>query len=105
MTTRLKVIAIVCVLLVCSACVGGPATVAPRVTADYEPGALSKGSACGVLLLAFIPIMVNSRTQRAYDQATTGKANGLADTRISQHYFFFPGGLLLCTDIEGRLLR
>ena len=99
----------VCVILVAASffagCASGPAWVGPRPHQPYTAGEKVEGSGCGLLLFGIIPIMANSRTERAYDEAIGERAQSLTDTEVQQSWYTIPGaGLLLCTTVEGRLV-
>jgi len=87
-------------------CSSYPQLVGPRLPRGYQVGEVRTGSACGLLLMGLIPIKSNSRTERAYKAAVGSNLGGLADTKIRYSWFVIPGaGLLLCTDVEGRLIQ
>jgi hypothetical protein len=95
-----------CMLGASTGCTGSAVMVGPQPRQGYSVDRTVRGSSCGLLLFGFLPLMVNSRTQRAYDAATAGTMAGITDTRIRHSWAVIPGaGLLLCTDIEGKVLQ
>jgi hypothetical protein len=89
--------------LVLAACSTGPVLVGPRPTGQ-EASTHVEGSSCGLLLFGVLPLGVNERLQRAYDEALveTGKRE-LVDTKIRDRWYVIPLlGVGLCTDVEGR---
>jgi len=74
---------------------------------DPVPGSeLSRGSGCGLLLFGVFPIRVNSRLERAYRDALDGRGTSLADTEISESWYWIPEiGPILCTSVAGRIVR
>ena len=102
-TTILVVVGAVCLLEGCSSERVG---LGPRPRQDYRAGDTVQGSACGLLLFGIFPINVNTRTERAYEAAVGGNLEGLTDTQIRYSWYGIPlAGLLLCTDVEGRLVQ
>ena len=81
---------------------GNFVNVAPLPPPQYVATREAAGSACGALLLNFIPIRFNDRTERAYKQALQrADADGLLDTTVTDHWFFIFVGGLYCTDVQG----
>jgi hypothetical protein len=92
-----------CALLGCS----GPLVhLAPPPPAQYAVVAPSSGTACGLLLFGVIPIGVNDRNRRAYDEAVEeARATSLIDTTVRTRWYWTPLGSLQCNDIEGTAIR
>ena len=89
-----------------SACSSHAQFLGPQPPPDYKAGEMVHGSACGLLLFGIIPIQVNTRTERAYEQAVGTHLAGLTDTQIRYSWYIIPCvGLYLCTDVEGRLIQ
>ena len=79
--------------------------VGPRPPVGFQTGTETvEGKACGFLLFGFIPISGNW-TKRACDQAQGGRGKGLADTKIQYSWYMIPGGALLCTAVEGKVIQ
>ena len=86
-------------------CASAPIKVSPQLPETYQLGETAKGSACGVLIFGLIPAGVNSRTRRAYEAAIDGRGSGLTDVKLSYSWWVIPAvGLLLCTDVEGKVV-
>lgn len=90
------------IALALAGCSGKFTKVGPERPVHYTPTGEAHGSACGVLLFNLIPINLNDRTERAYQQAIkTAGAEGLIDpTLVDRWYFIYVGGLY-CTDVQG----
>jgi len=86
----------------CVACTGPQIKIAPQPPAEYRTTTIGHGSACGFNLFGVIPIAVNGRAQRAYDEAlqTTG-GMGLLDVKVTERWYYAVVGNIYCTDIEG----
>jgi hypothetical protein len=98
---------LVAILLVMtgSACRARFANLSPRLPERYVETGPASGSACGDLL-GFIPIMVNSRTLRAYNAAVErAGATALTNTTVTDSWFWTPIGLFLCTKVDGTGIR
>jgi len=67
-------ITLVALVTACVACTGPRIKIAPEPPGEYRTTTMGRGSACGFNLFGVIPIAVNGRAQRAYDEAlhTTG---------------------------------
>jgi hypothetical protein len=82
----------------------GPLTpVAPLAPpSSYSTLGRTQGSACGFLFYSLIPIFVNDRTERAYDEAVSkGGAEFLIDTEVIDRWYYAGVGLVLCTTVAG----
>lgn len=81
----------------------GPLTrIAPEPTGPTTLTREASGSACGVNLFALIPIKVNDRAARAYQQALERSGGtGLTDTRVVDRWYWIYVGQMVCTDITG----
>lgn len=87
-------------------CSSGPVRIGPVSPSAYETVGPTKGGACGVLLFSVIPIRVNDRVQRAYDEALAGKGTGLIDTELQHSWWYIPYvGPMYCTHISGTVIR
>src|SRR5262249_38674245 len=73
----------------CVACTGPQIKTAPQPPAEYRTTTIGHGSACGFNLFGVIPIAVNGRAQRAYDEAlqTTG-GMGLLDVKVTERWYY-----------------
>ncbi|MFZ0890418.1 MAG: hypothetical protein WA005_18410 [Candidatus Binataceae bacterium] len=88
--------------LTVSACSSELMNIAPTPPARYVVASEGEGGACGVLLFGVIPIGVNSRTERAYQQALeNAQATGLMESQVADRWYYIGVGEMLCTDIHG----
>ena len=86
-------------------CASPPTLIGPRPPSPLQTLDERRGGACGFLLLGFIPIGVNSRTERAYAAALEPGDRGLADTELKYSWWLVPGGILLCSVVWGVAYR
>ncbi len=104
MTKRL--FAVIATSATICACTSGWVKVGPIPPTNYEVVGPSEGGACGLLLFDLIPIGVNSRTQRAYDEALNKKGTALIDTEIHHTWWWIPYlGDIHCTHVKGTVIR
>lgn len=83
-------------------CAGPFVNVAPSPPAGAVTTRIGRGSACGVNLMGIIPINVNNRAQRAYDEAVDdADASGLTDTKVTDRWSWIFIGEKFCTYIQG----
>jgi len=83
-----------------------PEWVVRLVHSSTELVGTGTGSACGDLF-GFIPIQINRRTLRAYQDALeeSGGTIGLVNTTIRDYWFWTPIGVFLCTEVTGTGIR
>ena len=95
---------LICCALALAACAGAPVKFA-ATPAPTSSGPVVTAEACGFQLLLFIPIMVNSRLERAY-QALREHAPGaaLADIEMSERWSYGLVGTVYCTTLRGRVV-
>ena len=94
------------VALTLAGCVSAPVLVAPEPPKGYALGSRAKGSACGAIVMGFIPAGVNGRADRAYRQAVQkGGGDGIVDVTIRDRWYWIYVGELLCTEVEGTSYR
>jgi hypothetical protein len=87
-------------------CASTAVNVAPRPREGFEILGKTSGDACGLLLLGVIPLGVNSRTERAYQEALKHGGTGLIDTELQTQWWYIPlVGVLPCTLIRGTEVR
>jgi len=73
---------------------------------DYEVVGNAKGSAGGFMLLQLIPIMHNSKIQRAYEEAVRARnGDDLINLKISESWFWAYIGNGYKTTIEGDVIK
>lgn len=95
-----------------SGCASGFATVSPQPPEKYEKLGRATGSACGSLMVLataynFIPVMLNSRVERAYAEAVASVpgATGLVGVTISEDWYWWVLGTARCVTISGEAIR
>jgi len=89
-------------LTVGTACTGPLAKIAPQPPTQYATTTTGRGSACGFNLFGVIPIAVNDRAHRAYDQALkVSGGTALTDVKVTERWYFAYVGNVYCTEIEG----
>lgn len=75
--------------------------IAPAPPAHYVVAREGEGSACGAIIW-LIAFGVNSRTERAYQQALeNAQATGLTESQVTDRWYYIGIGEMLCTDISG----
>ena len=88
--------------VVWAGCTGPLTKIAPQPPAQYTTATTARGSGCGMNLFGLIPIAVNDRAQRAYDEALqTSGATSLTDVKVTERWYYAYVGDVFCTDIEG----
>ena len=93
-------------VLATSACSSAPTMVAPNPGPHYEVLGKTHASACGFALFGFIPIGMNSRTERAYAAALKKGGTGLINTELQTQWWVIPLiGHIHCTQIRGTEVR
>jgi hypothetical protein len=93
-------------------CASGLTTVAPRPPAQYEKLGPATGKASGSLGIVstgfyFIPMGLNTRVQRAYDNAVASVpgATGLIDVTLDESWFWWVIGTGRTVTISGEAIR
>ncbi len=85
-----------------AACTDPLIKVAPEPPTDYVATTTGRGSACGLNLFGVIPLGVNDRAERAYDEALQASGGtGLTDVSVTERWYWIYVGDTFCTDIEG----
>ncbi len=95
-----------------SSCASDLVNIAPRPPENFQKLGQAKGNACGSLLidgtsLNFIPIMLNSRVERAYQDAvkSVSGATGLINVKMEEEWFWWVIGSTRCVTITGEAIR
>jgi hypothetical protein len=105
----MKGIAFLLLLISCvvSACASAPLQVKGiELNQDYEVLGEGKGTASGLLLLDLIPIRLNSRFVRAYDEAVKMRGGDLLlDPVVSDTWRFVVIGVLHSTAVRGTVIK
>ena len=107
--------------LLCAVCVCGCASdlvnIAPRPPENFQKLGQAKGSACGSLLINlwgpysgipnFIPIGLNSRVERAYQEAvgSVPGATGLINVTMEEQWYWWVIGNARCVTVIGEAVR
>ncbi len=93
-------------------CASGYTTVAPRLPEKFEKLGRAEGKACGTMLIGptaynFIPIILNERTERAYEEAVKNVpgATALANVTMREYWFWWVLGSTRCVTITGEAIR
>jgi hypothetical protein len=93
-------------------CASGLTTIAPQPPAQYEKLGLATGKASGSLGILstayyFIPMGLNTRVQRAYDNAVASVpgATGLIDVTFDESWFWWIIGTGRTVTISGEAIR
>ncbi len=93
-------------------CASGFTTVAPTPPQQYSHLGKATGSACGSLLIDgtmfnFIPIMLNSRVERAYQNAVNSVpgATGLINVTMEENWFWWVIGSTRCVTVSGEAIK
>jgi hypothetical protein len=108
---RLLVIPLLALSFVLGACTGSHYNIAPRVPAKYTKLGPAKGEACGHLAfsidLAFIPINLNDRTERAYQNAVASVpgARALIDVQLEESWYWWVIANTRCVTITGTAVK
>ena len=95
-----------------TACTSQLVMVAPRPPERYEKLGPAYGRACGTLFIDgtvynFIPILLNSRVERAYNKAVRSVpgATALVNVRLEEFWVAYYIGTTRCVTITGDAIR
>lgn len=87
-------------------------TVMPEPRVHYQKVGKAEGTACGSLLFGipvynFIPIVLNGRVERAYDNAleSVPGATSLTNVTMQEFWFWWAIGTTKCVTITGDAIR
>jgi hypothetical protein len=93
-------------------CASGVTAVAPTPPSDYSSLGSARGSACGSQgLLAtayyFVPMGLNSRVDRAYDNAlrSVPGATALVNVTLQENWYWWLIGTARCVTITGEAVK
>ena len=85
---------------------------APLPPTTYERLGRVEGTGCGSLALgwgayAFLPIMLNSRLERAHEAALAQKpdATSLVDVKVTERWDWYLLAVTRCTTVAGEAIR
>lgn len=102
------------VLIVLSGCASDFKNIAPLAPEKYEKLGQVTGTACGSLVSPgagtayyFVPIMLNSRVERAYEEALQSAkgATALIDVTIDEYWLWWVLGTSRCVTITGEAIK
>lgn len=100
-----------CVLII-GGCASGLTTIAPQPPVEYEKLGPATGKATGSIgvlstILNFIPMGLNTRVYRAYDNAVASVpgATGLIDVTLDESWFWWVIGTARTVTISGEAIR
>lgn len=95
-----------------SACASGFTRVAPEPPATYSRLGPASATACGTLGVGptaynFIPMALNSRVERAYNNALSSVpgATALVDVTVQESWFWWVIGTTRCVNLSGVAIR
>jgi len=93
-------------------CASNLTMVAPRPPEQFEKIGRASGKACGTMIIGptaynFIPVMLNSRVERAYNQAvgSVSGATSLVNVSMRESWFWWVVGTTRCVTITGEAIR
>ena len=102
----------VAITSVAAGCSSAFVPLTPRLPENPTTLGHASGRACGMTVPyagaeQFLPIMVASRTDRAYDQAlkSVAGATALQDVTVEEDWLWPVLGLYICTTISGEAVR
>lgn len=109
---KISIFGISSVLILLSGCSSNNVTIAPAQPQNYEIVGKAKGSGSGSLgLIAtaynFVPLGLNDRTQRAYDDAikSVPGATGLINVTYQEDWFWWVLGTSRNVTIKGDAIK
>jgi hypothetical protein len=95
-----------------SGCASAYKTVLPKPPDQYQKLGEATGKACGSMLIDgtaynFIPILLNDRVERAYNNAleSVPGATALMDVTMQENWFWWVIGSTKCVTITGEAIR
>jgi len=95
------------VLAFAGGCSSQQVLVVPRPPESAQHLGRVEGHASGSLLLAIIPISLNSRTERAYNEALSKApgAKALTDVTIQENWYWYGIGTIRSVTVTGEAVR
>lgn len=104
---RIKAISVFLLMFVLlTGCTSGPVQLqtAQAFDSSYQRSRNVSSSACGFQLLMFIPIRINSRFQRAYDQlATLAAGDPIGEIQVQEFWRYAFLGTSYCTQLVAKV--
>lgn len=102
----------VVLVVLLAGCASNLTMIAPRPPETFEKMGQASGKACGTILIGptaynFIPVMLNSRVERAYNQAigSVPGATSLVNVSLQEMWFWWVIGTVRCVTITGEAVR
>jgi hypothetical protein len=93
-------------------CASSFTNIAPRPPEKFEKLGRAEGTACGTMLIDgtmwnFIPAMLNSRVERAYQKAVESVpgSTALVDVTMKEYWICWYIGTTRCVTISGEAIR
>lgn len=93
-------------------CTSGLTMVGKRPLENYQKLGQAKGEACGSLLIDgtaynFIPVLLNSRVERAYQRAlkSVPGSTSLVDATLEEYWVWWVIGTTRCVTITGEAVK
>lgn len=104
--------ALAAALALLSGCASQFTNIAPLPPEKFEKLGHAEGKACGTMLIDgtawnFIPVMLNSRVERAYQAAleSVPGSTALVNTTMEEYWIWWYIGTTRCTTITGEAIR
>lgn len=102
-----KLLATITAACLLTACAGAPVSLGTRITdvpvGDSRP---ITAEACGMQLLLFIPIGVNSRLERAYSSLQSQAAGAvITDVQVKERWVYRFVGTSYCTELQASAVQ
>ena len=101
-----------CMIAATMGCSSGFVSIAPTPPPKYEKLGLVKGQGTGMMgfistAYNFVPIGLNGRVERAYDEAlkSVPGATGLIDVSLQETWIWLVIGTLRTVEIQGQAIR
>ena len=113
MRQRIAIGLLAVLVLMGTGCASGFTMVAPQVPEKFEKLGSAKGYACGTMLFSdgpgdnFLPVMLNSRVERAYQSAldSVPSSRWLIDVTMQEDWYWWIVGTTRCVTITGEAIR
>lgn len=109
---RTRAPGLVAVAVLLGACSAGPVMIAPAVPQTYTKLGPAEGKACGTLALGptaynAIPVKLNDRAERAYENAVSSVsgATALMDVSYQESWFWWVIGTTRCVTVSGEAIQ
>jgi hypothetical protein len=103
-----NVLSVLIAAMLLAACTGAPTKVGTSTEVPVPTGPVRdlEAQACGFQLLLFIPIKVNSRASRAYQQLVVlAGGDYITDVEVKEEWTYGLVGTQYCTTLRARAIR